>query len=137
MRLTKLLISQKAIFNFVKMRSALFCDLPNKHNNHTSSLKQDNSEKKDNLRIKENKDTLVDSQGHHIKSDGEYDMRYKENNPDAGNPGQTGDNRGQFSGNFDTSHHHLKTDGTHDMRFKENKDSGIESPEDEKPWSKK
>ena len=135
MRVTKLLTSQNAIFNFVKMRSALFCDLPNRNTNDSESNIRSN--KSDVNQETKNNNQRRDTEGHHLKSDGDYDMRFKENNPNAGNPGNSDDHRGEFSGNYDKEHHHLKQDGRHDMRFKENRESGIVSPEDDVTQKKK
>ena len=81
-----------------------------------------------------------DKKGHHLKSDLTHDMRFKENNADAGRAGgmargaeisdnkstnqqgqtQSSHNKGEFSGKFDKQGHHLRSDGKHDLRFKEN-----------------
>ena len=89
-----------------------------------------------------------DKEGHHLKSDGTPDMRFKENREEFGGQGyeytspirlktpisqlkqeETAEEsqvlksgrQGEFSGQFDKQGHHLKASGTPDMRFKENR----------------
>lgn len=91
-----------------------------------------------------------DKEGHHLKSDGTPDMRFKENREefegkgfeytspkrigrqttsreeDEGSryPGRglKSGRQGEFSGEYDKQGHHLKADSTPDMRFKENRE---------------
>jgi hypothetical protein len=73
-----------------------------------------------------------DKEGHHLKSDGSPDMRFKENREEFSGKGfeyttqpsgkGTPGNQGEFSGQYDMEGHHLKSDGSPDMRFKENRD---------------
>jgi hypothetical protein len=149
----KLLLSRKAIINFVKIRSALFCDLPNRVNTDASGNKSSTTHSKhkesppsyssygnrhnvNQSHIPGKPSGLVDKEGHHLTSDGKPDLRFKENNEHAGNPGSHNDHRGEFSGEYDKLDHHLRSDGSHDMRFKENKESGIVSPEQEEKQTK-
>lgn len=69
-----------------------------------------------------------DKSGHHLKSDGTLDLRFRENrdrtsgetSPRTNMP-LSNKNQVQFSGDLDLSGHHLKADGTPDMRFIENR----------------
>ena len=83
---------------------------------------------------------IFDKEGHHLKSDGTPDMRFKENIDEyrgqgyeyttsqskvRGSGSKIGEKsgaQGEFSGNYDQEGHHLKSDGTPDMRFKENRE---------------
>ncbi len=67
----------------------------------------------------------IDSEGHPLKSDNKPDMRFKDNNPDAGNPKYDNDRRGE-SKDVNSQDHYVKSDGTPDLRYKENNpDAGI------------
>jgi hypothetical protein len=98
-----------------------------------------------------------DKEGHHLKSDGTPDMRFKENIDEyrgqgyeyttsqsrlrgsSSNMGEKSGAQGEFSGNYDREGHHLKADGTPDMRFKENREEfpseGYEGTKFERPSS--
>jgi hypothetical protein len=84
------------------------------------------------MRLKENREDMVDNEGHHLDVDGTRDMRCQENKTDAptntssdGNNDQTTENtdmrlKENREDMVDNEGHHLDVDGSPDMRCNEN-----------------